>query len=561
MASKQSSNQKGSLVKRLGYSTVIFFVVSGILSHLLQTSVPAIILFENILNYFQDFKEFNNETNRFLRNNFAPVDKENINVPMNIISGKIPSELSGLYMHVGPNQIPRHIGSKRYHLFDGHGMIHSVRIASTSAHYSNQWVPTPRYSFEQKKDIPYFTLFGELIGIVGILKAIFIMPMKITLAGLTKITAGPANTALLYHNKKIYALHEGSLPFAIEWVGDGSIRGAGFETFNSSFSCEFTAHPKVDPIDNKVYFNGYDMSGSRNKTYYTHGSLAGPTLVKHFDIKSFSVPAISHDMAITQNYVIFLENSLQLTPEGLVKGKIFQMNESHHLRLGILPKNAEYDETIWFTTDKPYVIFHTMNAWEEINKISGEKEVILWACVSEVWEDSLEAPLPFHLAEFRVELNTGKVTTTFIPDLIGDFPRIHPNFVGQPSQIGFSGYYHKDNIGHPGGFFYGFTKIDLFSKKVLSKISHGDGRYSSECVLIPKSTSRNGSKTDDVYIATFVYDSHTKTSEWVVYDGTTMSSEPVLRLEVPARVPFGFHGEWFNEIKLQAHMASFPRII
>ena len=110
-----------------------------------------------------------------------------------------------------------------------------------------------------------------------------------------------------------------------------------------------------------------------------------------------------------------------------------------------------------------------------------------------------------------------------------------------------------------------FTKVDTPDKCGLDLyfVKEKEKAVGAAVKVITNHLSGSGngsSKTDDVYLATFVYDSNSQKSEWVVYDGTTMSSEPVLRLEVPARVPTGFHGEWINEQKLQDHIASLRSI-
>ena len=40
-------------------------------------------------------------------------------------------------------------------------------------------------------------------------------------------------------------------------------------------------------------------------------------------------------------------------------------------------------------------------------------------------------------------------------------------------------------------------------------------------------------------------------AELVVIDAKTMSSEPVARVMMPCRVPYGFHATWVNEEQMQ----------
>jgi carotenoid cleavage dioxygenase len=62
--------------------------------------------------------------------------------------------------------------------------------------------------------------------------------------------------------------------------------------------------------------------------------------------------------------------------------------------------------------------------------------------------------------------------------------------------------------------------------------------------------------SDKVFLACFIFNNLTTSSEWHVYDGETMSSEPVARYAIPARVPYGFHGEWISEEQLQLHIKN-----
>ena len=57
---------------------------------------------------------------------------------------------------------------------------------------------------------------------------------------------------------------------------------------------------------------------------------------------------------------------------------------------------------------------------------------------------------------------------------------------------------------------------------------------------------------DDGYLATYVYDEAKNSSEFVVYDARSFSAEPVARVKLPQRVPFGFHGKHINAAQFQA---------
>lgn len=69
----------------------------------------------------------------------------------------------------------------------------------------------------------------------------------------------------------------------------------------------------------------------------------------------------------------------------------------------------------------------------------------------------------------------------------------------------------------------------------------------------------DGKKSDGVFLATFIHNVNTNQSEFHVYDGTTMSSKPVMVLgfdnSSSIRVPYGFHAEWISELQLKRHFS------
>ena len=46
---------------------------------------------------------------------------------------------------------------------------------------------------------------------------------------------------------------------------------------------------------------------------------------------------------------------------------------------------------------------------------------------------------------------------------------------------------------------------------------------------------------------TFVYDPARDKSDLVILDATNFDKPPVARIQLPTRVPFGFHGSWLPD--------------
>jgi hypothetical protein len=163
---------------RVMYST-IFIVILAISMNLSLHYIPVLLLIDSFLDNGEDF---NLNRNIFLSGNYAPIDDEMINVNLNIVSGQIPASLSGVFLRVGPNEIPSHGFKKGLHWFDGHGMIHSIRITNETAKYSNEYIPTSVYTIEKNLGSNFFFRLGEFGGILGLFKALVLAPFKVILS-------------------------------------------------------------------------------------------------------------------------------------------------------------------------------------------------------------------------------------------------------------------------------------------------------------------------------------------------------------------------------------------
>ncbi len=69
----------------------------------------------------------------------------------------------------------------------------------------------------------------------------------------------------------------------------------------------------------------------------------------------------------------------------------------------------------------------------------------------------------------------------------------------------------------------------------------GAGKGCGEAVFVPHSATAG---EDEGYLMTFVYDAASNCSEFVVLDAQNVAGEAVARVQIPRRVPYGFHGNW-----------------
>nr|WP_216595526.1 carotenoid oxygenase family protein [Myxosarcina sp. GI1] len=466
------------------------------------------------------------KVNPYLDDNFAPVQREITSDTLEII-GELPPQLSGMFLRNGPN--PQYSPIGQYHWFDGDGMIHGVRLHNGRANYCNRYVRTRGWQLEHEA--------GKAIW-SGLLEP----PQLDNPDGPTKNTA---NTALVWHAGTMLATWEGGAPHAIDVPTLDTI---GKYTYDGKLSSSFTAHPKIDPMTGEMMFFGYSFS----PPYLQYSVVSsGGKLLRTVPIE-IPMAVMMHDFAITEHYTIFMDLPLTFNRERMQRGEpplMFENNKPS--RFGIVPRHSDNSDIRWFETSACYV-FHTLNAYEE-----GD-EVVLIACrmnstnvLTENTESALEDSTP-RLHQWRFNLNTGTISETMLDDVAADFPRVNENFLGLATRYGYAGRMTGGSM----PLFDGVIKYDLNTGKSQTH-EFGSERFGGEAVFAPHP---DGKDEDDGWLITFVRDCaprsgkanrHSETSELVIIDAKDVTSEPVARVLIPQRVPYGFHGAWIDEAQLE----------
>ena len=69
----------------------------------------------------------------------------------------------------------------------------------------------------------------------------------------------------------------------------------------------------------------------------------------------------------------------------------------------------------------------------------------------------------------------------------------------------------------------------------------GAGNGVGEPLFVPRTASAG---EDDGWVLVLVYDAARDTSDFWILDAQDVAGEPVARVTLPHRVPYGFHGNW-----------------
>ena len=160
----------------------------------------------------------------FLAGNFAPVQEERTDLDL-AVTGAIPPALEGRYLRNGSNPRDGAAG----HWFFGDGMLHGIRLqAGRAAWYRNRYVRTTKYEGRLDATAPE-TMMDP--------------------------TASAANTHVLAHAGRIWALEEGHLPYELT----PELDTIGCDDFGGRLTTAFTAHPKLFPDTGELHFFGYGV--------------------------------------------------------------------------------------------------------------------------------------------------------------------------------------------------------------------------------------------------------------------------------------------------------------
>jgi carotenoid cleavage dioxygenase-like enzyme len=457
--------------------------------------------------------------NPFLDGNFAPISEE-ISADALKIIGELPKGMNGMFVRNGPNPRWKPIG--QYHWFDGDGMLHGVQISNGKASYRNRYVRTKGFKIEQEA--------GKAVW-SGLLEP----PQANNPHGPGKNTA---NTALVCHAGQLLTLWEGGAPHNIK-IPD--LETVGEYTYDDKLTSAFTAHPKVDPETGEMMFFGYSFQRP-----YLQYSIVSPEgkLLRTVPI-TMPEPVMMHDFAITEDYTIFMDLPLTFSMERMKRGEsAFRFERKRPSRFGIVPRYGDNRNIHWFKTHACYV-FHTMNAYEE-----GD-EVVLIACrmsstsvlASDDAQRNPEGDIP-RLHRWRFNMKTGKLRDQRLDEVASEFPRINENYLGRKTRYGYTARQAKTKM----PLFDALIKYDLRTGKSETH-EFGEGRYGGEPVFVPRPGS---SVEDDGWLVTFVYDKAEDASELVVINAQDVTKEPVARVLIPQRVPYGFHGTWIDEEQLMS---------
>lgn len=436
-------------------------------------------------------------THPFLTGNFAPVvgelDAEDLPV-----TGRIPEELAGIFARIGPNPVDPDPAT--YHWFLGSGMVHGV------------WIEGGRALRYRRRFVRDDHVVAKLGGppVPG--------PRRDPDFG-----SGVANTHVIRHAGRILALVEaGNLPVEL----DGGLETVGRTDFGGTLRGSFSAHPKRDPETGELWAATYTPFAEEIGVVVvgTDGRVR----------RSLAVPVpgrpMVHDCALTEHYLVLFDLPVVLDPAG-GSALPYRWHPEYGARVGLLPRDGGAEDAVWAEVE-PCFVFHPMNAFED----EAGRVVVDLVRHPRMFDRELRGPSEGSptLERWTLDPHGGPVKEECLDDRGQEFPRIDDRRTGRPHRFGY-----VTALGD--GFSFGaLVKHDLAGG---STEVHREGPERSflEPVFVPAGPDAG---EDEGFVLAYVFDGASGRSEVVVLDARNFADEPLARIHLPDRVPFGFHGSF-----------------
>jgi carotenoid cleavage dioxygenase-like enzyme len=370
-----------------------------------------------------------------------------------------------------------------HHFMAGDGMVHGVRLEAGEARwYRNRYVRTQRD--------------GSIRG------------------------GGSSNTHVFAHAGHILSFVEVALPIELDRHLEtiGPVDFGGVDT-------AFTAHGKIDPGTGELLAFGYQFANP-HLTFYRIDRAGKVVERRAIELEN---PCFMHDFAMTEHHAIFFDTPAVMVQNWGGGGLPFRWQEGRGTRIGVVPRLG--GTVRWF--DVPACqLSHTANAFEQ------NGHVLVDGIRTSRFLSDMSADPPV-LYRWEIDLARGAITEAALGHHPVELPRIDERRNGLP-------YRHVYTVE-----FRDLGPANLPQSSLLRRYDVETGKtvvkdfgvrfVAGEPVFVPKCAAAPES---DGWLLTLRYDRELDRSDLAILDANELDGDPVAVVQLPRRVPVGFHGSW-----------------
>ncbi|PNT64389.1 hypothetical protein BRADI_4g27988v3, partial [Brachypodium distachyon] len=479
--------------------------------------------------------------------NFAPVDEISGSIEILQIEGEIAQDFpEGVYIRNGSNPLfgalhstTSVFGQSREIWVEGEGMLHALYFTKN---HSSSW------SIEKARQKPYFLPAVE--GDSAAIMAAYIL----NYLRFAKVNKNISNTNVFEHAGR---------DLGREW------------------DRPFTTHPKVVPGTGELVIFG---SGAK-RPFLVFGVVSDDgTKLKHKVDLKMGRCTLCRDIGVTLKYADSIINKpLTIDIGGVTKsGQLIKFEKDGYARIGIMPRYGDAESVMWFDVE-PFCMFHLINCFEEgdevivqglrsadsaipgprhgLNKHDMLPETCDLTINGKIMKQGINEKLFSRLYEWRLNLKTKTVLGEYLTgtELSLEFPMINDQYTGVHQNYAYAQI--VDSVTRSAGTsekvlpkYGGFAKLyleerDNTSAEDLIKMENhwlGEDQFCSGASFVRRV---GASREDDGWIISFVHNERTNTSQVHIIDTLRFEGAPIVKITLPQRVPYGFHGTFVHNPK------------
>lgn len=447
------------------------------------------------------------------------------------VIGRIPPELDGAYYrNSADHAYPPLLGKDIF--LNGDGMVHMVRFDRGHADLTTRFVRTRKFVLERQARRALFGAyrnpFTDLPEVAG-------------------EDANTANTSVLWHHGKLYALKESGRPYELD---PATLETRGESDFAGQLrSRTFTAHPKLDPLTGECIAFAYNCEGVASDEIELYTIAADGHFVR---TERFKAPYCSmvHDFFVSRNHIAFVICPMVCDWDQVQRGASYwHWDSALKVQVAVIPRAQGVAGIRWFQVPKLAMQTHSFNAWEDGSTLVMDHFVNDSGWLSQFPDirnpDAHELP-PFG-ERWTVDLASASdhVEIQRFIHHVGEMPVIDPRFAMRRTRHFWFGTSNKalGPMLQPGPKGPPFTCLGHFDEQAgaLDFWYAGPESAPEEPCFVPRSPE---AEEGDGWLLSMVGRRGENRTDLVILDARRLSAGPVATVRFPSRVHEGFHGLW-----------------
>lgn len=442
---------------------------------------------------------------------FAP-QRDEVDVDDLTVHGELPADLHGSYLRNGPNLRYDPIGSYVYPI-DGDGMVHRIHLDGGRVGYRNRFVRTPMVVAEEAAGHAIwsgitdgYTPSAEEVG-----------PR---LAGTTRQLP---DINIVRHAGQLMAMAESDQPYLLD---PSDLSTVCRTECGGAMLVGSTAHPKTDPVSGELVLFNYALEAP----YLTWSVVAADGQVTRTPtpIDGLTEPAMIHDMALTQRYVVLFVCPLVFDIEAMLRGgSLLSWRPADGTRIALIPRDGG---AVRWVDAEPFWVWHFANAFDNPDG-SVTVDYVEWTYPGGFAD--VGTPPASTLTRAVLDPN-GTVRRTVVSDdaINMEFPRVDDRML---------------TLDHHRVASVARSPHDRGDRESLwfHDLKTGTETYWRSRVAIGEPIFLPGEQRN--YWGAIGTDPDTLTSHFYVLDADAPADGPIATVDLPIRVPAGLHGAWLAD--------------